>query len=188
MFQMHNETINVWSHLFGAMLFISLIFYVKDSHAFERPRAIMQSVVDRIPFHINLNASILEHEFCGPDDDYGGWNASNHSGKTWNRSQQALEDAVLLNASEAAEAARSRKLTCKRRNEQLAFSFARRHFAAAKTILEHVEFKLPGLERWRDLVLSKDIMVGRSVANEVQHVQVKLDIPWTLSHMPQPKL
>lgn len=60
MFQLHNETINVWSHVLGAMLFISLVFYVKDSPAFERPRAIALSVVSSIPFQTNFNSSIFE--------------------------------------------------------------------------------------------------------------------------------
>ena len=45
MFQLHNETINVWSHLVGALLFVSLVFYVTDSPAFERPRAVAQATL-----------------------------------------------------------------------------------------------------------------------------------------------
>ena len=114
MFQLHNETINVWSHLFGAILFVCLVFYVKDSPAFERPRAIVSSVVGSIPFQGRFNTSIFEEEFCGPDD------GSEH----------------VLNASNLTAAARNRTQTCKRRNEQMAFSAARRHFAAAKNILQ----------------------------------------------------
>jgi len=118
MFQLHNETVNVWSHLFGAMLFVSLVFYVKDSSAFERPRAYVNTVVSSFPFHANFNSSIFEQEFCGPDDGFE-FNAS-FSGATLN----------------STEAARNRTQTCKRRNEQMAFSSARRHFAAAKNILQ----------------------------------------------------
>ena len=121
MFQLHNETVNVWSHLFGAMLFVSLVFYVKDSSAFERPRAYVNTVVSSFPFHANFNSSIFEQEFCGPDDGFE-FNASS-SGAT-------------LNSTEAQAAARNRTQTCKRRNEQMAFSSARRHFAAAKNILQ----------------------------------------------------
>jgi len=148
MFQLHNETINVWSHLFGALLFVSLVFYVKDSSAFERPRAIVQRVVGSMPFRADFNSSIFDYEYCGPED---GFNSSNYS---------------ALNASKAV--ALNRTQTCKRRNEQIAFSSARRHFAAAKNILQHVEFKLPGLERWRD-VLDANMM------GSTQHVQQKLD-------------
>jgi hypothetical protein len=114
MFQLHNETINVWSHLAGAILFVCLVFYVRDSPAFERPRAIVSSVVGSIPFQGRFNSSIFEEEFCGPDD--------------------GLE--LLLNASNLSAAARNRTQTCKQRNEQMAFSAARRHFAAAKNILQ----------------------------------------------------
>lgn len=27
LFKIHNETVNVWSHIFGAMIFVGLIFY-----------------------------------------------------------------------------------------------------------------------------------------------------------------
>ena len=155
MFQLHNETVNVWSHLFGAMLFVSLVFYVKDSSAFERPRAIVQRVVGSMPFRADFNSSIFDYEFCGADDGTDRFNASNSS---------------ALNTTEAAL---NRTQTCKRINEQMAFSSARRHFAAAKNILQHVEFKLPGLERWREVLDAN--MMGRSVAQEAQHVQLKLD-------------
>ena len=52
MFQLHNETINVWSHLVGALLFVSLVFYVTDSPAFERPRAVAQATLQLSLIHI----------------------------------------------------------------------------------------------------------------------------------------
>ena len=154
MFQLHNETVNVWSHLFGAMLFVSLVFYVKDSSAFERPRAIVQRL-GGIMSNADFNSSIFDYEFCGAEDEATRFNVSNSSG---------------LNSTEAAL---NRTQTCKRINEQIAFSSARRHFAAAKNILQHVEFKLPGLERWREVLDAN--MMGRSMAQEAQHVQQKLD-------------
>ncbi len=116
MFQLHNETINVWSHLAGAILFVCLVFYVKDSSAFERPRAMVESVVGSIPFQGRFNVSIFEEEFCGPDD--GAEKRENGSNCT------------------AAHDIGNRTMKCKRRNEEMAFSAARRHFAAAKNILQ----------------------------------------------------
>lgn len=139
MFQLHNETVNVWSHLFGAMLFVSLVFYVKDSTAFERPRAYVNTVVSSFPFHANFNSSIFEQEFCGPDDgfEFEHFNASaNSSGAKLNASEAACK---------AEAAARNRTQTCKRRNEQMAFSSARRHFAAAKNILQVCAAATPGV-------------------------------------------
>ena len=139
MFQLHNETVNVWSHLFGAILFVWLVFYVRDSPAFERPRAIVQSVVESIPFQANFNSSIFEEEFCGPDDGLVGdfhSNASNFTAGNFSN----LNDAA---------ANRNRTQTCKLRNEQMAFSSARRHFAAAKNILQ--------VPRMMPLVQSGDI-------------------------------
>lgn len=179
MFQLHNETINVWSHLVGALLFVSLVFYVTDSPAFERPRAVaqatLQSAVGSITFLANFNSSISEQEFCGSDDALGaGWNPSGGL-------HGAGEDA-LANPSVAEAAARNRTQTCKRRNEQLAFTSAHRHFAAAKKILQHVEFKLPGLERWRKVIdtnmmdpIEHNWEMPARVAREAQHMQQKLD-------------
>mmetsp|Transcript_56800 Transcript_56800/g.149624 ORF Transcript_56800/g.149624 Transcript_56800/m.149624 type:complete len:512 (+) Transcript_56800:17-1552(+) len=39
MFQIHNETINVWSHLIGSILFISLCVYVLSSSSFDMMRS-----------------------------------------------------------------------------------------------------------------------------------------------------
>ena len=88
MFQLHNETINVWSHLAGAILFVCLVFYVKDSSAFERPRAMVESVVGSMPFQGRFNGSIFEEEFCGPDDSAeqrvngSNWTAANEADDT----------------------------------------------------------------------------------------------------------
>ena len=43
MFQIHNETVNVWSHLIGSMLFIALCFHVLGSPAFESNNLIQRA-------------------------------------------------------------------------------------------------------------------------------------------------
>jgi hypothetical protein len=102
MFQLHNETINVWSHLAGAILFVCLVFYVKDSSAFERPRAMVESVVGSIPFQGRFNVSIFEEEFCGPDDgaeqrvNASNWTAAHEADDTGEITQKPRPGALLL--------------------------------------------------------------------------------------------
>ena len=102
MFQLHNETINVWSHLAGAILFVCLVFYVKDSSAFERPRAMVESVVGSIPFQGRFNVSIFSEEFCGPDDgakqrvNGSNWTAAHEADDRGEITQKLRPGALLL--------------------------------------------------------------------------------------------
>ena len=221
MFQLHNETINVWSHLVGAMLFVWLILHVKDSPAFARPRAIVQSVVRSMPtfpsFRTNFSASIFEHEFCGSDDEgllsysasmHADWSVCAAEGghcycpdgmvrygadgiyapikeviTSIGCNSNVFGDHVFVipkicECNPGGDAtALNRTKTCKQKNEQMAFSSARRQFEAAKKLLQHIEFKLPGLERWRELLqdnsnMVSSVRVGVEVKNQVQQ---KLD-------------
>ncbi|EKX31893.1 hypothetical protein GUITHDRAFT_121917 [Guillardia theta CCMP2712] len=130
MFQLHNETINVWSHLLGSILFVCLLFYVKDMPAFERPKRMVRSVVQSMPIG-GSNASAFCSANCSNQTNFTGLSP-----------------------------------------EKYAFSMAQRHFAAAKDILKHAEFKLPGLERWREIVQANTKEMGRNMAEEAHAAQL----------------
>jgi len=67
--------------------------------------------------------------------------------------------------------------TCeaKQHSERMAFSSASRHFDAARDILQLVEFKLPGLQRWREVLQTHTRDVTENLAAEARHVKVQLE-------------
>jgi channel protein (hemolysin III family) len=112
------------------MLFICLIFYVKDSPALARPR--------------NL-ASRIAHQLPVPLPSFSG-NSSRVCIRSVNVSVSARTNGTGLEDNEL-----EGNETCVGGEEQ-AFLKAAGHFEAAQQMLQLVEFKLPGLERWRNMM------------------------------------
>jgi len=165
MFQIHNETVNVWSHVLGSMLFIWLMFHVKDSTALERPRNFASRLAHQFPFSGNAT------QVCRAPNSSNGTNATNATGLT---NGTCPGQTTFL-------------------SEQMAFISAAGQFAAAQQMLQLVEFKLPGLDRWREMVSENTHSVadmvrentntmadsvtqeGRRVQENIQEAMHKLD-------------
>ncbi len=63
----------------------------------------------------------------------------------------------------------------KEESERLAFTSASRHFDAARDILKLVEFKLPGLQRWREVLQAHTRDVTQNLAAEARQVKQQLE-------------
>lgn len=63
MFMIHNETVNIWSHLIGSVVFMGLAFYVAILTAFKDPelatKMLDQAHTPVMPLYISVGSAIV---------------------------------------------------------------------------------------------------------------------------------
>ena len=149
MFQIHNETVNVWSHLGGGMLFIFLCVSVISS-----PHLLLNGDKAATPTRQSSpSAFVCEASVWGE------------------QSAQLQGGSGSVGAGD--DAKNSEK--CFQAEEKHVFEHSSDQFEAARAVLQHAKAKLPGLKQWKEVMESRIRGMRKEMADEAHHLQEKLD-------------
>jgi predicted membrane channel-forming protein YqfA (hemolysin III family) len=64
MFMLHNETVNVWTHFFGFLMFLGMVFYVivwMAPASYDKDLSLMQRWTNLPSGQIDFCPTVIEH-------------------------------------------------------------------------------------------------------------------------------